>query len=104
MENHFKTLGAHRAMTTQQLKTLYRDAARKVHPDVAPGHIETFTALALAYGALTNVSSRRQYDAQLALLPACPACSGSGTRRKQRGFTSVEVSACEPCAGSGRVL
>ncbi|EFX02744.1 beta-glucanase [Grosmannia clavigera kw1407] len=64
----YAVLGLERAATADQVKTAYRKAALRCHPDKvsedckAAAH-EEFQAVALAYAVLSDVTRRKRYDA-----------------------------------------
>ncbi|KAI9757500.1 MAG: hypothetical protein M1835_000649 [Candelina submexicana] len=63
----YETLGLERTATSDQIKTAYRKAALKHHPDKAPtadqsaAH-EKFLSITFAYAILSSPSRRKHYD------------------------------------------
>jgi curved DNA-binding protein len=60
----YLSLGVTRAASTAEVKRVYRERARKLHPDVnqAPDAVERFKELTLAYGLLSDENKRRDFD------------------------------------------
>jgi len=104
MINHYQILGAHAEMTDEEIRALYRAAARREHPDRG-GSAEQFAAITAAYAATGTHAARTRTRSLYALhCPPCDACSGTGAARSQRGFTGVTLSVCDACNGCGYVL
>ncbi|KAI9745566.1 MAG: hypothetical protein M1818_001100 [Claussenomyces sp. TS43310] len=66
--NPYEVLGLHVSATANDVKSAYRKAALKHHPDKAPDHLKstahsTFQNIALAYAVLSDPQRRRRYDA-----------------------------------------
>ncbi len=64
-KNYYKTLGVNPSATVQEIKTAYRNLAKKYHPDVNPGNKiceEKFKEIGEAYDILGNHESRKKYD------------------------------------------
>ncbi len=65
----YAVLGVRQSVSTTDLKSAYRKAARQWHPDVCsePGAEEQFKRINEAYQVLSDSLQRRKYDAGLAL-------------------------------------
>nr|XP_057917028.1 dnaJ homolog subfamily B member 12b [Doryrhamphus excisus]XP_057917029.1 dnaJ homolog subfamily B member 12b [Doryrhamphus excisus] len=63
-KDFYEILGVPKDAAEDELKRSYRKLALKFHPDKnhAPGATEAFKAIGNAYGVLSNVNKRRQYD------------------------------------------
>ena len=65
-KDYYKILGLEtNRITPEQLKTAFREQAKKYHPDVNGGNIKTeerFKDINEAYRILSNSSSKRKYD------------------------------------------
>ena len=66
-KDYYTLLGVPRNATQDQLRSAYREAALRLHPDknVAPGETELFLEISQAYEVLSNPESRAEYDEQL---------------------------------------
>ncbi|QCP05927.1 molecular chaperone DnaJ [Brevibacterium sp. CS2] len=62
MSDHYATLGVDRDATPDEIKKAYRRLARKLHPDVNPGHEAEFKEVAVAYEILSDPNKRQTYD------------------------------------------
>ncbi len=63
--DYYETLGVDRDCSQAEIKTAYRRLARKYHPDVNPGDVETakkFKEIKEAYDVLRNPLTRDKYD------------------------------------------
>lgn len=67
MENHYAVLGLPSSATIDEIRRAYRILARRYHPDVNPGGTseEKFKKVAEAYGVLSDIEKRKQYDLEL---------------------------------------
>ncbi|MEP7358646.1 MAG: DnaJ C-terminal domain-containing protein [Anaerolineales bacterium] len=64
-KDYYKTLGVARDASAKDIKSAFRKAARKHHPDVNPGDKaaeEKFKALNEAYEVLSDAEKRKKYD------------------------------------------
>jgi DnaJ-class molecular chaperone len=97
----YAILGAHASMTDAEIHTLYMRLATVHHPDKG-GSADAFARVSAAYAAIKRQPQRSAWAGLAALVhPACPACSGTGATRRQRGFAAVELRHCATCGGSG---
>ena len=86
----FEILGLTADSSAEEIKTSYKELARKTHPDMG-GSVEVFEALSEAYQtALADLEDR-----------PCSGCSGSGKVHVQSGFFTTRLT-CELCTGSGK--
>ena len=61
----YEVLGVSRTATADELKSAFRKAARKYHPDVNPGNKaaeEKFKEVSAAFDVLGNEDKRKMYD------------------------------------------
>ncbi|MBG6085596.1 J domain-containing protein [Zhihengliuella flava] len=58
---HYDVLGVSRTATAEEIKSAYRRAARKTHPDHG-GTADEFRLVSLAYETLADAEARRAYD------------------------------------------
>lgn len=68
MENYYDILGVSRDASEDEIKKAYRQLAKKHHPDLNKGSIESeriFKKVHEAYQTLNNKLSRETYDAKL---------------------------------------
>lgn len=102
--SYYKLLGVHAQSTDAEIKAAYYSACRAAHPDKG-GDADTFATLAQAYHAIKNADARRKVLQYMELTGrACGDCDGSGAQRRQRGFTAVDLLACDTCGGCGHLL
>jgi curved DNA-binding protein len=63
--NYYAILGVPRDATSEDIKLSYRKMARRYHPDLNPGDLESeerFKDLGEAYEVLSDSNKRAQYD------------------------------------------
>ena len=60
--NYYETLGVTPDSDMREIKTAYRNLARKYHPDMAEGNINKFKEINEAYETLSNERKRMQYN------------------------------------------
>lgn len=102
MTNHYAILDVHRQSTDEEIKHAYYRQAMQHHPDHCGGTHAAMVLVAAAYAALRTAAKRAAYNALLDLAcTPCPACSGAGVVRKQKGFTAVVLTTCKACCGAG---
>ncbi|MFH1321140.1 MAG: J domain-containing protein [Bacteroidota bacterium] len=67
MKDYYKILGVQRTATTEQIRTAYRERAKRFHPDVdrTPGANARFQLIGEAYQTLVDYRKKRQYDIKL---------------------------------------
>lgn len=63
----YKALGLTPTATSSEIKSAYRRAALKYHPDKAPGKAEEFHRISTAYEILGDDDKKAQYDAEIKL-------------------------------------
>jgi curved DNA-binding protein CbpA len=94
--NHYEVLGVSPTANTDQIKTKYRELARKFHPDVVKDKTlgqKVFTQINQAYRVLADPERRAQYDAGLRanVASAVPrnaeASVGNGSMAAMNGAT-----------------
>ncbi|HCU36732.1 MAG TPA: molecular chaperone DnaJ, partial [Armatimonadetes bacterium] len=64
--DYYEVLGVSRDASASEIKTAYRQLARKYHPDVNGGSAEAterFKKISEAYAVLSDPQKRRRYDA-----------------------------------------
>jgi Ca-activated chloride channel family protein len=76
-ETYYERLGIARGATPEEIRRVYRHAARQFHPDtnVEPGETELFLAVQEAYDVLSDPDKRAAYDATLPPVPPSPPAS-----------------------------
>jgi curved DNA-binding protein CbpA len=66
MMNVYRLLGVAPSVNFGQLRLAYKEAARRVHPDVASGDVRRFQALQAAWGLVSTRELRAKYDLERA--------------------------------------
>lgn len=103
MTNPYLVLGAHAKMTDDEIRALYRAAARQQHPDRG-GSAEQFAAITAAYAATATATARAKLRRLHALRCApCATCDGSGATSQRRGYTHIGWARCAACGGCGYI-
>jgi Ca-activated chloride channel family protein len=76
-KDYYTLLGVPRNASIEQIRSAYREAALRLHPDknVAPGETELFLEISQAYEVLVNPESRAEYDEELSELEETAAQS-----------------------------
>jgi DnaJ-class molecular chaperone len=64
MSDHYSTLGVSKDATQNEIKSAYRELAKKYHPDKSDGDTEKFQEVQEAYDVLGDKDKRRRYDAR----------------------------------------
>jgi curved DNA-binding protein CbpA len=63
MDNYYSLLGVSQAASAQEIKTAFRDRAKRLHPDIAGKTAEAgMRKLLAAYQVLSNTDRRFEYD------------------------------------------
>lgn len=108
--HHFELLGVHKHSDATDISAARKELAQVVHPDKliangVPQDRRDYMALVNnAADVLLDDKRRKLYMAELASgRGKCPACTGEGRVRKQRGFKKIEYHACDTCGGAGLV-
>ena len=63
--NHYETLGLTKTATADEIKTAYKNLAKKYHPDLNPDnkeHLEKFKLINAAYDILKDTVKKQKYD------------------------------------------
>ena len=66
MKNPYEVLGVKRDASAAEIKTAYRQLAKKLHPDLHPGNTKVeqdFKEVSQAYGILGDAEKRKRFDA-----------------------------------------
>lgn len=113
MTNPYKVLGVHRDSTDEEIKVAYYRIAKETHPDkgVSPKKRDTATIRRLtdrfveasqAYAAIKTAKERHALSQTYSLTSAvCSTCSGTGTKRTQKGLFHAVITPCAACGGAG---
>lgn len=106
--HYFELLGVHKGSSVEEVGEARRRLALLVHPDRLAAHRHPedrrnyMADINHAHDVLTTKARRTMYLAELAAgRSKCPACSGGGCKRVQRGFKNVTFTACDVCGGAG---
>lgn len=87
-QNLYEILGASRDSSPDDLRTRYRELARKLHPDAAPDDVaaeERFKEVGRAYEVLSDSKRRRLYD-EFGDVSLSPGFDPRAARQASRGF------------------
>lgn len=89
------------ALNEASFKAMYREAARKAHPDAPEGSAEAFARVDWAKHVLQAWIARQPTERPKGLAASdCPRCLGKGRMKRTRGFTTTLVK-CDACNGTG---
>lgn len=100
-KSYYEILGIPPSADVEEIKAAFRNLSMQHHPDQG-GDADKFLEVRDAYKILSEVKSRRNYDALLNLTwDRCEGCSGNGVRFKQKGFTNRIRITCASCSGRG---
>lgn len=83
----------------ESAKQLYRDAARRAHPD-AGGKAEDFAAVDRAKHVLLEWIKKPQTARPIHKPEVCPKCDGRGHIVQQRAWRAMRMQ-CPRCRGAG---
>jgi DnaJ-class molecular chaperone len=86
--NLYGVLGVSQDASPEEIRTRYRDLARKLHPDAAPGDTaaeERFKEVGRAYEVLSDAERRRLYD-EFGEMSLHPGFDADAARQSRRGF------------------
>lgn len=101
--NPYRLLGGSAHDSDDELRALYRTAAREAHPDRG-GDAVRFVAVREAYDSVATPAQRRRLALRNAMAgQPCAACAATGAQRKQRGLTAATYTLCNGCDGCGYV-
>jgi curved DNA-binding protein CbpA len=64
---HYHVLGVERTATPEQIKSAFREKAKRLHPDICkePGAEDRFKEINAAYEIISDPDKRKDYDALL---------------------------------------
>lgn len=103
----YESLGVSKGATAKEIKAAYRQAARKLHPDVVPADqrqesTKAFLHVQDAYSTLSDERSRQAYDYTLSVQSFQATGFGSrGAVTPSWGFTTAPISSPQyPTASS----
>ncbi|CAA7614711.1 DnaJ C-terminal domain-containing protein [Magnetospirillum sp. UT-4] len=96
MKDPYSVLGVAREASDDEIKSVYRKLARKLHPDVNPGDAkaeERFKEISAAYDFLSDPERRGQYDRG--------EIDATGAARRRQGWRAHAGNARGTRSGSG---
>ncbi len=85
MDDPYKILGVSRSATADEIRTAYRDLAKRFHPDLNPGNAKAenrFKEVSAAYDILSDDDKRARFDRG----EIDPSGAQRGGRQFHRGF------------------
>jgi DnaJ-class molecular chaperone len=98
--NDWEALGLFPSATEEEIKTAYRNAVKRTHPDMG-GNPEDFYVIQAAYNRLMQ---KKPLDDKKPLFTHidCPTCQGTGTLvTGMQGFSPITKN-CRSCRGTGK--
>lgn len=83
----YSVLGVTATSSSEEIKTAYRQAARRLHPDANhnPGAVPQFQDVTAAYELLLDIDKRRAYDRERSRQPADDLCFSLNVAPSKRG-------------------
>ncbi len=93
-KDYYAELGVKSGATEREIKKVYKDLARKLHPDQNPGNAaaeDRFKAVAAAYDVLGDAEKRKAYD-EVRSMVASGYGQGSPRGSRQGGFSPFDFS------------
>lgn len=98
--NPYKTLGAHKKSSDEDIEKAYKSLVKQHHPDRG-GDVAKFTYIKECYEAIKDKTARRKFDESLYMEDRCVVCQGRGVTWQSKGLAGKIYSACNHCHGSG---